>query len=60
MNGVLPLLHLYAFMARIGTTLAVAFCSFIGGLLTVTDSGSNCTVLGRTGTDMEGSYRVLN
>ena len=47
-------------MARTGANLDVAFCSFIGGLLTVTDSVSNCTVLGRTGTDMEESYRVLN
>lgn len=60
MSGVFPLLPLYAFMARTGANLDVAFCSFIGGLLTVTDSVSNCTVLGRTGTDMEESYRVLN
>jgi hypothetical protein len=60
MSGVLPLLPLYAFMARTMATLAVDFCSFIGGFLTVTDGGSNCTVLGRTGTDMEGRYRVLN
>jgi len=60
MSGVLPLLPLYASMAGTGASLVVAFCSFFGGLLTVTDSGSNCTVLGRTGTDKEGRYRVLN
>jgi len=60
MSGVLPLLPIYAFMARTGATLDVAFCSFIGGLLTITDSVSNCTALGRTGTHVEESYCVLH
>jgi len=47
-------------MARTGATLDVAFCSFIGGLLTITDSVSNCTALGRTGTHVEESYCVLH
>ena len=47
-------------MTRTWATSDVAFCSFIGGSLTVTDSVSNCTMLGRTGTEVVESYRVLN